>query len=802
MTSTSPINFLRYGVWASVTGGWLYDPRQSLFCNTVHMYLWLILFAAPVMISMFFTINVFLMTVYSAMVGMVFVVTKTIVWLLNYVFDKYEPSDELPMSSVVVIDDCNLKDGVPKENLSKRVSCSEQRGDSDFELREIPKDFSSADTSGERSHCISSGISSSKTVNTIGLHGEPFGTPYNDIAVEADVHDNPEDVMATDRLNMSGESSIVDENLLAFLHKHVDLPYLCNRRVCQCRRNSCGAHDDLRHRSSLLEIVRNNYTCSLPLENSSSCCKRNWRSSFPGATSGAEIFLKERYTSLTVPSWGVHDKVQDSRHSLSFPSKFRNLSKPVKSRRHQSSLVGMPVQWQGPFVGSIGSASTSSRVERVPFRNSVRRYTASCEARLASSDTSNEDHEFLQRTIPHMHSDNSDDLSTSGRIDWPSSDVVKEVTHSRAAVEFSQRSKDSECTGFSPLCTTRHTSDNGANRLFHGLRESLKLLKTYGGRSFSAQQEDFSSEELDLKFQLSSSCSHTSSFVGSNGVTVKTLKECDTPSGSQVNSPCSVIQPLKAFCQETNPFHCDDAAVSKECMIEEIKRLLEEIIESHPEALQAIESVRQAKLKTAGLMDLNKYPKDLLDSLIQDRLIGYHENNADSCQLSAVSATSSEVGEPLSNCLGGDSVTFDDSEERSRALLLSMMQTGKHMAASHDDTSEGAMHCFQDLEGNWWSYTFSSNGTGTAQSLGTGHELKSRLQRFRDAQPSGPSSSRRLTVYHQHSAGNGSTSSEESLLAGMPSSVFHPVASEVAGNPGRAHNVPTSRGRSLRLRLR
>ncbi|KFD64034.1 hypothetical protein M514_08640 [Trichuris suis] len=240
----------------------------------------------------------------------------------------------------------------------------------------------------------------------------------------------------------------------------------------------------------------------------------------------------------------------------------------------------------------------------------------------------------------------------------------------------------------------------------------------------------------------------------------------------------------------------------KECMIEEIKRLLEEIIESHPEALQAIESVRQAKLKTAGLMDLNKYPKDLLDSLIQDRLIGYHENNADSCQLSAVSTTSSEVGEPLSNCLGGDSVTFDDSEERSRALLLSMMQTGKHMAASHDDTSEGAMHCFQDLEGNWWSYTFSSNGTGTAQSLGTGHELKSRLQRFRDAQPSGPSSSRRLTVYHQQSAGNGSTSSEESLLAGMPSSVFHPVASEVAGNPGRAHNVPTSRGRSLRLRLR
>ncbi|CDW54210.1 pecanex protein 1 [Trichuris trichiura] len=293
----------------------MYDPRQSLFCNTVHMYLWLILFAAPMMISMFFTINVFLMTVYSTMVGIVFVITKTIVWLLNYVFDKYEPSDELPMSSVIVVDDCNLKDGVPKEHL-------------------------------------------------------------------------------------------------------------------------------------------------------------------------------------------------------------------------------------------------------------------------------------------------------------------------------------------------------------------------------------------------------------------------------------------------------------KECMIEEIKRLLEEIIESHPEALQAIESVRQSKLKSAGLMDLNKYPKDLLDSLIQDRLIGHHENKADSCQLSAISSTSSEVG----------------SDSFHKILML-------HICV------------FKDLEGNWWSYTFSSNGTGTAQSLGTCRELKSRLQRFYDAQPSGPSSSRRLTVYRRHSAGNGSTSSEESLLAGMPSSVFHPIGSEVAGNPARAQNVATSRGR-------
>lgn len=42
---------LRQGVWGSLTGGWYYDPRQSLFANTVHMYLWLVLFLLPMLLG-------------------------------------------------------------------------------------------------------------------------------------------------------------------------------------------------------------------------------------------------------------------------------------------------------------------------------------------------------------------------------------------------------------------------------------------------------------------------------------------------------------------------------------------------------------------------------------------------------------------------------------------------------------------------------------------------------------------------------------------------------------------------------
>lgn len=39
---------------------------------------------------------------------------------------------------------------------------------------------------------------------------------------------------------------------------------------------------------------------------------------------------------------------------------------------------------------------------------------------------------------------------------------------------------------------------------------------------------------------------------------------------------------------------------------------------------------------------------------------------------------------------------------------------GRHIASSHDDTSEGAIHYFQDEHGNWHSYTFAEPGSSSA----------------------------------------------------------------------------------------
>lgn len=41
------LEILRQGVWASLTGGYFYDPHQGVFCNVVHLYLWLYLLCSP-----------------------------------------------------------------------------------------------------------------------------------------------------------------------------------------------------------------------------------------------------------------------------------------------------------------------------------------------------------------------------------------------------------------------------------------------------------------------------------------------------------------------------------------------------------------------------------------------------------------------------------------------------------------------------------------------------------------------------------------------------------------------------------
>uniref|UniRef100_A0A1I7WWA5 SH3 domain-containing protein n=1 Tax=Heterorhabditis bacteriophora TaxID=37862 RepID=A0A1I7WWA5_HETBA len=117
----------------------------------------------------------------------------------------------------------------------------------------------------------------------------------------------------------------------------------------------------------------------------------------------------------------------------------------------------------------------------------------------------------------------------------------------------------------------------------------------------------------------------------------------------------------------------------------EITRFLEELIDKHPETLDAIENVRLSRLSRAAAHQ--RAPPIL-------RLHGSRRRPS-------------------------TSVT---------ALSDLALRDGTHVASGHEDTSQGAVHSFQDEDGTWWTYAFDEHGVGTAQPLGSGRALMELLQ--------------------------------------------------------------------------
>ncbi|XP_055384689.1 protein pecanex isoform X2 [Condylostylus longicornis] len=79
---------LRQGVWASLTGGWFYDPHQTVFCNVIHLYLWLFLLCGPFLTYLYFPTTTFTWTIYCILTICTISVLKILNMALHLLYDK------------------------------------------------------------------------------------------------------------------------------------------------------------------------------------------------------------------------------------------------------------------------------------------------------------------------------------------------------------------------------------------------------------------------------------------------------------------------------------------------------------------------------------------------------------------------------------------------------------------------------------------------------------------------------------------------------------------------------------------
>ncbi|XP_074596027.1 pecanex [Brevipalpus obovatus] len=91
------LSILRQGVWASLTGGWYYDQKQSHFSNLFHLYIWLLLLCLPLVIELYiksYVNHLLIWSLYSSIIASLFTVIKLLNAYFHHVFDSGEYSVE------------------------------------------------------------------------------------------------------------------------------------------------------------------------------------------------------------------------------------------------------------------------------------------------------------------------------------------------------------------------------------------------------------------------------------------------------------------------------------------------------------------------------------------------------------------------------------------------------------------------------------------------------------------------------------------------------------------------------------
>ncbi|KAH1026647.1 pecanex-like protein 1 isoform X2 [Dendroctonus ponderosae] len=132
------LEIIRQGVWASVTGGWFYDPSQNLFCNTFHLYIYLFLLCLPFTCHVYFPPDRSIWYVYCCLIALALGGLKLGNYFLHYVYDTTEcitetvdetdPDNAKRSEEAIEMQDLSTKNkGEEATGLATLVSLSENR---------------------------------------------------------------------------------------------------------------------------------------------------------------------------------------------------------------------------------------------------------------------------------------------------------------------------------------------------------------------------------------------------------------------------------------------------------------------------------------------------------------------------------------------------------------------------------------------------------------------------------------------------------------------------------------------------
>ncbi|KAI1727558.1 pecanex-like protein 1 [Ditylenchus destructor] len=631
----------RQGVWASLTGGWCFEPSNSIFCNTVHLYIWMTLLILPILLGKVAaggSLGYGYLCAYVVFIVVLFCIFKILVAYLHKVFDSAEP--------IIVYK-------------TQKSSSIEQAA-----LRSPVSSFSARATE-------------SNAIEMIDLGGSADRPRHRQMSnATSNIWTLVEDGDAADKLKhvRIGEQS-------GAIAQPTEADFLSELFPNACAKMSSIFEND---------------------DNSSSTSSKDSTNELLGSNSATGGFtrtssgIRGRESGFLLPADSLEllpiapnnrrppNSTGSSRRNI-LPSRIRR--KYSESDTERFSVRNLKTlrrrSEEKPFtIRRVQSSSSDTRIGRLSALSANRDVKSSLIPRKAYLVRTGSGDIFVNTPVQPQ---------TDPTDDWP----------------LGSSNKDEQPCCSNSLCDTDKVPE----------KISIPPI-----RSDLESDQVHASTAIDDWYTNSKPSTSTARRPG------RPKRYSDATSNRK---PIGMLHRTSGASLEVGHIGRDSVPTSTVGDLKgQITRLLEELIEKHPETLDAIENVRMSRLGGSNHRD--------------------------------VTNTSNIVSRVRQSITNHEPPTRIPPEIASRTDLYTMTPTAvsTHVAYSFDDTTTGAIHSFQDEHGNWWTYSFDDQSSGIAQALGSSRAIYEMFNRRRDSTTSRNSRDEHATSSHpasrkrQHSDGN------------------------------------------------
>lgn len=627
------VTVLTEGMWASLTGGWYYDKKQSHFSNLFHLYIWLIFLSFP-LVNYLFLNTWFYWFLYCLFIGFIFTVIKIINEYFHRVFDtekciKDETTNSLQEPNALNSLMCNDGEFGEKETLEMVTisNNSQVNNDNDSKVTKTEQP-NSINIPIEQADDNCSNEIASKTIDLkADVHCNDTDSSFGNLSLLFKTDDEFRKIETNDQNDLT-----VNKNFNGTAVSGSDAS-LSNVTTIYTKENSSN------NSTSVLDNLH----------------KNEQMHTFRRARSEIET-VKDKPRSTTAmepPSHPVSLEIINSKNV----SEEKNV--PLDKNRFNKNENEMKMKYYNKpkeFLIDENEPPKMGRIEEIE--------------KVAPVST------YLKKDC-----DSSEDGDESEISLYTGSDSKK--------LKFTAPKK-------LPKQTIRKTRINNNRR---------RSKSSTGGRTDWLHKAIY--HELDQRAAKPN---------------IVLLNTSDEDSGDKTSKHGNNYSNRFQYHSDSSSFPSSSSSSS----ITSIKKIkdVEHFFVNYPSTSKGISRIYDRKDLQAFTSTFQKYTQKN-DSLEKDL----------SKFLDKIFKQSNHIGEEIDNenfkyfynlerksrsnsMRDGESLKNSSVLQTSSNIIDEILSTpGTHLATSHEDTTSGAVHVFQDERGNWFTYTFDDNSTGMARGL-------------------------------------------------------------------------------------